>query len=195
MSAFPDWPKYAVHQRRLQTGCIPTCYEMLLRAAGVRGIDYESFQDDFDLDRQGGVPRNHFLSVSDAIKEKYPFVEFAYESFAKGDGDKKLARVLDFITRRQPVIVSLANAAFGGRGWHIMVVIDVTVDHLILLEYVDRDGVARTRRVSKEQFAHIHDVFPGGDEISYLSRPGVYHLDSQIASIRNVIREEEMHDL
>jgi hypothetical protein len=116
MSAFPDWQKYAIHQRRSQTGCIPTCYEILLRAAGVTGINYASFQDDFDLDQHGGVPRNHFISVAEEIQKRYPFVEFSCESFAKRDGDKKLARVEHFVTHRRPVIVSLANAPFGGSG-------------------------------------------------------------------------------
>ena len=34
-SVFPGWQQFAVHQRRAATGCIPTGYEMLLRAAKV----------------------------------------------------------------------------------------------------------------------------------------------------------------
>ena len=59
MSVFPDWEKYAVHQRKPDTGCIPTGYEMLLRAAGIAGIDFQTFQEEFDLDlrrAQGGLP-------------------------------------------------------------------------------------------------------------------------------------------
>src|SRR6185369_2075814 len=173
MSAFPDWQKYAVHQRRVQTGCIPTCYEILLRAADVTGVDYASFQDDFDLDRHGGAPRNNFVSVAEEIQKKYPFVEFARDSFAKGDGDKKLARIEDFIAHRRPVIVSLANAPFGGRGWHIMVVVDATEADLTLLEYVDRIGIAKTKTVSKKGLIRIHDDYPGGDEIAYLANSNV----------------------
>ena|ERR1700719_1524627 len=171
MSAFPDWQKYAVHQRRWETGCIPTSYEILLRAAGVTGIDYASFQDDFDLDQHGGAPRNHFDSVRQEIQKKYPFIEFACDSFAKGDGDKKLARVEEFITHRKPVIVSLANAPFDGRGWHIMVVVNATDDDLTLLEHVDLNGAAKTKTISKKEFVRIHNDYPGGDEIAYLSKP------------------------
>lgn len=171
MRAFPDWQQYAVHQRRVKTGCIPTCYEILLRAAGIRGIDYASFQDDFDLDQHGGAPRNHFVSVAEEIQKKYPFVEFSCESFSKGDGNKKLARVEDFIIHGKPVIVSLANSPFGGRGWHIMVVVDATEDALILLEYVDRYGSAKTKTIPKKEFVRIHNDYPGGVEIAYLSNP------------------------
>jgi hypothetical protein len=157
----------------VKTGCIPTCYEILLRAAGVTGIDYASFQDDFDLDQDGGAPRNHFISVAEEIQRKYPFVEFACDSFTKGDGDKKLARVEDLIFHRKPVIVSLANAHFGGHGWHIMVVVDATEDALTLLEYVDPNGAAKTKTISKKEFIRVHNHYPGGVEIAYLWNPKV----------------------
>jgi len=51
MAAFPDWGKYVISQRRPRTGCIPTGYEILIRAAGIPGIDMNTFQDDFDLDK------------------------------------------------------------------------------------------------------------------------------------------------
>jgi hypothetical protein len=72
MSASPDWQKHAVNQRRPATGCIPTTYEMMLRAANVAGIDFASFQDDFDLDKNGGAPKNHLVSVGKAVQAKYP---------------------------------------------------------------------------------------------------------------------------
>lgn len=50
MSVFPNWQNFAVHQRRSRSGCIPTGYEMILRAAAADGVDFAKFQDDFDLD-------------------------------------------------------------------------------------------------------------------------------------------------
>ena len=169
MSASPEWQQFAVQQKRQGTGCIPTAYEILLRAAGVTGVDFTSFQDDFDLDKEGGQARNHFYTVAAEIQKKYPFIEFKCETFAKGDGDKKLARVEEFLTRMRPVIVSLANAPYGGVGWHIMVVLDATNHDLVLLEYVDQSGNPKTKTVSKQDFVTIHDKFLGGDEIAYLA--------------------------
>ena len=39
MAVFSDLTQFAVHQRHEKTGCIPTCYEMLLSVGGlpVRG--------------------------------------------------------------------------------------------------------------------------------------------------------------
>ena len=51
-SASPDWKRFAVFQRRPLSGCIPTGYETLLRAANIEGIDLDSLQDDFYLDQR-----------------------------------------------------------------------------------------------------------------------------------------------
>ncbi len=120
MSAFPEWEKYAVHQRRKATGCIPTSYEILLRSAGAENIDYDSFQDDFDLDRHGGKPQNHFVPVAESVREKYPFVAFTCESFAKGDGSKKLERVKISSRKSSPSLFRLLMshlAELAGTSW------------------------------------------------------------------------------
>ena len=168
MSVFPDWPKYATHQKRLRTGCIPTAYEMLLRAAGTSGIDFTTFQDDFDLDQHGGAPCNNFETVAEAIEKKYPQAKFSTESFAKGEGHKKLARGQEYLAAKKPVIVSLSNVPFGGPGWHIMVVVDESPTDLTLLQYVDKHGRLSTLNLPKALFATIHDNFEGGDQIAFL---------------------------
>lgn len=168
MSAFPDWQKHAVNQRRPATGCIPTAYEMMLRAANVAGLDLAGFQDEFDLDKSGGAPQNHFVSVGRAVKAKYPAVEFACESFPKGKGVEKVARIEELIRQKKPVLVSLANKPSGGQGWHIMPVVDETADEFTLLEYVEPSGKVHTKTIKKAEMVRIHDNFAGGDEIAYL---------------------------
>lgn len=117
-SAFPDWKRFAVRQRHAASGCIPTGYEILLRAAGVEGIDLDSFQDDFDLDLAPGMPpRNNFESVADAVRAKYPSISFKRRL---QDGTEELAFVEARIAQRQPVLVSFSLAAVmpGAHGWH-----------------------------------------------------------------------------
>ncbi len=67
MSAFPDWHKYVVRQRNSLTGCIPTCYEILARAAKVKDVNFDTFQEDFDL---GST--NSFANVAQAVQRRYP---------------------------------------------------------------------------------------------------------------------------
>jgi len=168
MSAFPDWKKFAVHQRRDGTGCIPTGYEMLLRAAGAEGIDFTTFQDDFDLDQHGGPPKNHFVSVGAAVKKKYSNVEFTCDSFPKGKGAEKLVKVEDMLRNKKPVLISLTLSPAGG--WHIMPVVDADEDSLTLLHHVDKAGVAHTIFVKKSEFVARHDKWPGGVEVAYLAK-------------------------
>jgi hypothetical protein len=168
MSAFPDWAKFAVHQRRAGSGCIPTGFEMLLRAAGAKGIDFARFQDDFDLDQHGGQPQNHFVSVGNAIRKQYPNVEFTCDFFPKGKGSDKLARVEELVHLKKPMLVSLALTPAGG--WHIMPVVDSDSDSLTLLHHVDKAGTPQTLKVQKDDFVHRHDNWNGGEEISYLAK-------------------------
>lgn len=169
--AFPNWQNFAVRQRRPDTGCIPTGYEMLLRAAGALDIDFDSFQDDFDLDKDlksGESHTNNFESVADAVRKTYPRVNFRRMSFAAGKGADKLKFVEDRIVKKQPVLVSIAQKPFGGKGWHIMPVVDAADDELVLLKEIKPHSKPKTLRLRKDKFVWIHNQYNGGDDVAYL---------------------------
>lgn len=174
MSVFPNWKQHAVHQRRSETGCIPTGYEMILRAAGAERIDFARFQDDFDLDINLGrgqtEPKNHFGSVASEIRKKYPWVEFDWKPFTTGA--EKVAFIDEQLAKLQPVLISLAQKPYGGTGWHIMPVVDATGDKYQMLEFVEASGTCRTKWISKTEVATIHDQFDGGCEVAFLSNLG-----------------------
>jgi hypothetical protein len=93
MSAFPNWQQYIVKQQRPATGCIPTAYELILRADNREGVNFETFQDEFDLDkdlRPGEQPRNNFESVAEAVQKKYPGIHFKHIGFPKGGATRNL---------------------------------------------------------------------------------------------------------
>lgn len=170
-SVFPDWQKYAVDQRRPHSGCIPTGYEMILRSVGAKNVDFPSFQDDFDLDKDlkpGDRPKNNFESVAASVRSKYPAVRFCRVGFDQGKGTDKLAFVEKRLASGQPVLVSIANEPCGGKGWHIMPVVDATDDDLILLKMVDSSGTPETCTLPKDEFVRIHDKYDGGDDVAYL---------------------------
>ena len=92
-------------------------HEMILRAAGARGIDFDTFQEEFDLDmaRQSNQPfRNNFESVAAAIQATYPSVCFKVARFAPGDGASKLRFTEEHVSQKRPILISLARAPFGG---------------------------------------------------------------------------------
>ena len=170
-SVFPGWRQFAIHQRRGRSGCIATGYEMLLRASGVRGINYASFQDDFDLDiklgRGQAAPRNNFMSVAAAVRSKYPEVHFAEKSFAKGKD--KIAFIDECLGQQRPILLSLAQFRFGRpSGWHIMPIVDATADAYLLLRFVRKDGSVSIEWMKKSAIAKIHDEHEGGKEVAFL---------------------------
>ena len=174
MSVFPNWRTFAVHQRRRRSGCIPTGYEMLLREASAEGVDFSTFQDDFDLDINLGqgqaAPLNNFGSVASEVQKKYPWVKFAERAFATGT--EKIAFIDFMMSARRPVLISLALKPFSLDGWHIMPSVDATDDKYMLLEYVESDGTPWTHWIDKSDLAQIHDRFDGGKEVAYLADLG-----------------------
>jgi hypothetical protein len=173
MTAFPDWQRFAVPQLLSFTGCISWSFEILLRAAGVEGIDFATFQVDFDLDDKrpkGSAPRNDFGSVGQAVANRYPWVRFARRSFATGA--EKLAFVEERIRRRKPTVVSLSLEGLTGgemQGWHIMPVVDADEEHLFLLHSVAPDGSPTVCKLPKAFLVLIHDTFAGGQDVAFLA--------------------------
>ncbi|MBI4990664.1 hypothetical protein HZB96_01055 [Candidatus Gottesmanbacteria bacterium] len=171
MSIFPNWEQYAVSQKRPNSGCIPTGYEILLRAANVLYVDYATFQDEFDFDKNlkpGENPTNNFQSVADAISKKYPKIKFKIEPFSSGQD--KLKRIEELLAQKRFVLISLSMTPFpfGGQGWHIMPIVDIVNDVLILLIGVDSTGKKTLMKISKQEFVKVHDKYPGGNDIAYL---------------------------
>ena len=169
MAAFPNWQNFLVRQQRPATGCIAASYEMLLRAAGVPNINFATFQDDFDFEKNGVVPggeRNNFESVRAAVQLQYPHVEICIERWAMGDGHAKVAFIDSQIAQEWPTLLSLPVPG----GWHIGPVIDADKDRYRLLHYVDLQGNAVDQWVEKAWVAHVHDAQAGGDDAAFLKR-------------------------
>ena len=172
MPELPEWRAFAVEQRRPASGCIPTGYEMLVRAARITDVDLSAFQDDFDLDknpRPGDMPRNNFESVAAAVRAKYPHIQFRRLAFPQGRGADKLAFIESCLTSTRPVLVSLSLHGAGlGRGWHIMLAIGDTENEVLLLNKMLPDGKGEVVYVPKSDLVRIHDQFPGGDDVAFL---------------------------
>jgi hypothetical protein len=169
MSIFPGWEKYAVRQKRPESGCIPTGYEMLLRAAEVENISFDSFQDEFDLDKDrkpGEIPKNNFLSVADVIHAKYPSIIINIKTFPSGE--EKLSFIEDCLSNHRLVLISLSLVPFGFKDWHIMPVVDANQENLLLLNGVNKNGEMDLKSIRKGDIVYIHNNYPGGNDVAYL---------------------------
>lgn len=163
MSVFPGWEKFARPQRQGETGCIPTGFEMLLRAAGVEGVDLTRFQEEYDLELRG-VGENNFESVATAVREDYPHVCFTGKSFQTGA--EKLQFIEERLSARQPVLISLALTPRGG--WHIMPVVDANDKDLYVLWLMFPDGKHDVRVLPKAELIRCHDDWLGGKDVAFL---------------------------
>jgi hypothetical protein len=172
MSLFPDWYRYVVRQEEMQTGCIPTGYEILLRSAKVEGIDFTTFQRDFDLDlgKDGTTPKcNTFESVASAILAKYSQICFKMKSFAKGEGKEKFNFIVDHLKAQIPVLVSATNLPQENT-CHIMPAVDANDAGLIFFLYWDGnfDHVPLREQIDEQTFIQLHELFPGGDDVAFI---------------------------
>jgi hypothetical protein len=145
---------------------------MILKAASIAGVDFATFQDEFDLDKdiaQTKQPaRNNFDSVAAAVNKKYPHVIFKRLGFRKGEGQKKVQKIEEMIQGKRPVLISLALEPFGGQGWHIVPVVDSDSDTFTLLWIVFSNGQCETKKIKKALVAEVHEKFDGGDDIAIL---------------------------
>ncbi len=172
MTVFPDWQKYAVPQRNPLTGCIPTGYEIILRARGIDEINFTNFQEQFDLDKdlpEGTPQKNNFQSVAAAVNKAYSQVHFEIRQFPQGKGVDKLRFIEQQIVVHRPVLVSLFVGVHYGRiCYHIMSVIDADAEHLFLLysfQTVDNYSIMTIR---KDLLVQLHNSISGGDDVAFL---------------------------
>lgn len=124
-------------------------YEFLLRAAGVRGVNFDRFQEKFDL----GDTANNFRSVGQA----------AVKTFDRGEDELRFLR--ESLDRGRPTLASLRMAPTGG--WHIIPARGHTESELFLLYIVATDGSKDIRAVKTWDSLRRTDDW-GGRVVAYL---------------------------
>jgi hypothetical protein len=168
-----DWIRFSVHQQRPFSGCIPTGYEYLCRSNGLEEINYNSFQDDFDFDKDlssSDIPQNNLYFIKEKILEIYPNINIKVLSFGKNRGKDKYIFVQDLVNRGIPVIVSLNLQFFGQNGWHIMPVVGINDDTITLIHDKNMDGVVNFIELRAPVFIDIHNNYDGGDDVAYIEQ-------------------------
>jgi len=166
---------YFVPQKRPDSGCIPWGYEIILRAANVPGINFQTFQDDFDFDKyhqHGESGMNNFDTVSKAIMKRYPHVVLGTKIFSRGQGEDKLQFVEKYIGEIPRILVSICpEPDLNPKAFHIMPVLSSTNDSLVLLYSVKKANDAwqlDMLHMSKAEFVHKHDVGTDGCDVAFL---------------------------
>ncbi len=142
-SLLVGWEKNAAVQRRANS-CIATGFEYLLRSAGVEGIDYTTFQEEFDL----GVELNAYPTVARAVERKYPDVRLVWSDF------KSSEESMQFIERSidggRPIVLGLPGSP---TSTHIVPVLGYDEKWVYYLNYAHADGTKDVRAIRRWELA------------------------------------------
>ena len=166
MVELKNWETSLVIQKDPRLGCIPWGYEWLLRVSGVKGINFETFQDEFNLQARG-EDENNFSTVANAIKKKYPHVQFIRKTFEPGHGYEKVQFIERLIERDISCLISLLVNYQYPKKYHIMPVVFINEDKLKLIWRVEENKQPKICDIEREKVILRHDNFPGGDDIAW----------------------------
>jgi hypothetical protein len=179
---YGNWDSYVVRQYE-DYWCIPTGYEILLRAKGIKGINSYEFQKKVDC----GKDNNNLKTVGEKVQKEYPDINLGYEQFLIHEGrtgkDKlneieRLFKDKIFILVSVPVIVHTAhdNPNIKGieilepkLGSHIMPIIAMNESHLILFDHMNKEGINILKLFRRDTLEWLHDKISGADDIAYLT--------------------------
>lgn len=160
MVELSHWRDVVVPQRNY-TGCIPTGYEWLIRYLKIEGIDLDTFQEDFDLQRSD-EGMNDFGSVATKIREKYPQINIRIKDFP--NGKEKVEFVKRLMGSDIPCLLSIANTPIGVI-WHIVPVVSVDDTKVKIIWTGDQ-----TQEFTIADVINRHDNWIGGKDISWIEK-------------------------
>lgn len=159
MVELSHWKGIVVPQRH-ETGCIPTGFEWMIRYLGMKGINLEAFQEDFDLQRRNEGD-NSFVPIASKIKQKYPQVNIKIRDFPSGN--EKIAFLRRLVESNTPCIMSIAKP---NGGWHIVPVVSVDDRKINVIWVANANG----NQISEYPISEItfrHDNWAGGKDIAW----------------------------
>jgi hypothetical protein len=168
MPDLSNWENIVVIQRRPNSGCVPTCYEWLIRYLRIQGVNLETFQEDYDLGRE----KNNFESVSEKVKATYPFINFHIQRFEMGL--KKVNAIRSLIEKQIPCLISLSSAEIKNGDivqgdWHIMPVVYIDDEKIKMIHKGLPTGTNDIWEFPLHEIVWRHHNLKGGNDISWIT--------------------------
>lgn len=105
MAELNEWQKALVVQKDGKLGAIVAGYEWMIRFNKVNSVDFDSFQDDFNLHAKG-EGQNTFGSIAKAVEKKYPHISIQHKSIHYAR--EKIQFVKDLIDQNIPCMMKFA---------------------------------------------------------------------------------------
>ncbi len=156
MSILSNYENTLVIQRNTKTGCIPTAIEWMVQYMQVGGIDFATFQEDFDLEARG-IEGNGFGSVAAAVSISHPNVQTAHIHF--DDADAKLLRIRECIDGQVPCVLAVLQI---GQPFHAVPIVEAHSGSIAVL-WLDAGSIEGQRReFTDEEIKGWHENDGGG---------------------------------
>ena len=161
MIILPDFHNTFVLQRDPKTGCIPTGIEWILRYLKIEGINFDDFQEKYDLKEE-----NSFGNIPQFVMKDYPQISFVSKSFLKGK--EKIDFIRNAIEKGIPVLISITLRAIGG--WHIVPAVEIDEEKMIVLWMIEDSIEKQKKEFLLSDIEFRHDNWPGGQDILYWNK-------------------------
>lgn len=159
-----NWNKALVVQRDPILGCIPTGYEWMLRVCDFPEINFDRFQDEFNI-QATGIADNNFHTIAQAVQNRYPVVRIAHRDFQ--NGIEKVEFVKHLVGNGIPCLLSLTLNPNGG--WHIMPIIYIDNGVVRTIRSVEANGQVYLCEYTLEDIINRHTNWPGGKDLAWLN--------------------------
>ena len=157
------WKDVKVLQKE-DSGCIPTGYEWMIRYQGIECVDFDKFQEEFDLKDLNG-----FGSVADKVEAKYSHVHICNKGFSNGIG--KISFVREKIGKDIPCLLALINQQNGK--FHAVPVVyidDIKIKVIWKAVKENEQIINQIYEFSFEDIISWHNACKGGRDIAWLEK-------------------------
>ena len=147
-----------VVQRHKTTGDLPAAMEWMARFMEVADVDFDSFQEEFDLERRG-MGANGLQTVPVFISRKYPQIRTSPEGFS--DAAAKLERIEEMLANQEPCLLPILTEL----GTLFAPVVEVTDDAIHVLRLAEEDGEQRVQAIARDELQSMHEASLAGRDL------------------------------
>jgi len=159
-----EWQKALVVQKDQRSGAIAAGYEWMIRHNRIKDVNFETFQEDFNLEAKG-EDKNNFHSTAEAVKQSYPQIRIKCQSFS--DGKEKVEFIKELVGRNVPSMLSLALSSKKNIS-HEMPVTFYDDNYIRLVWRVGDTKQPDMLRIGYDDVVVRHHQWGGGKEIAWL---------------------------
>ena len=164
MTELTKWKDALVLQKDHRLGAIAAGFEWMIRFNKIKDVNFETFQDDFNL-QVNGEGKNDLLFTAEAVKKIYPHISIKCQSFSTGK--EKVAFIKELVSKNVPSMLSLTLSSKSNVS-HEMPVTFYDENYVRLVWRVGDTKNPDMLRIAYDDILIRHRDWAGGKEIAWL---------------------------